>query len=330
MAQAGHTTTVQVAGRHIPGVGMVAVAATLWGTDGLFRRGLALDLPAATVVVYEHAILVLMIAPLLPRVWRATRNFGPGQWLAAVLIGAGASATATMLFTAAFRYGDPTTPLLLQKLQPFIAILGAALILSERLRPRFLGYLGVAVIGAYLISFSDPTAVTIASATPALLAVGAAILWGLGTVLGRLLLADIQTMDMTALRFAIGLPAAALICLIDQGTPGFAIRGSDLLSIFVLALVPGLLALSVYYRGLAATPASSATLAELAFPLSAVVLNYVFFGTTLTATQWVGVLAVVGTIVVMARSAAAGHPEALGVTLPVEDGSSGKRLVSTP
>ena len=43
---------------------------------------------------------------------------------------AGASAVATALFTQAFRYGDPVTPLVLQKLQPVIAVVAAALLLG--------------------------------------------------------------------------------------------------------------------------------------------------------------------------------------------------------
>ena len=42
------------------GLALVALAAALWGTDGIFRRGLALELPAGTVVFWEHLILVLM------------------------------------------------------------------------------------------------------------------------------------------------------------------------------------------------------------------------------------------------------------------------------
>lgn len=315
---AAHRTVTRIGGIAVPGVAMVALAAALWGTDGLLRRGLALELPAATVVVYEHLILVVLVAPLLPRLYRAVRRFNARDWVAAVLVGAGASATATMLFTAAFRYGDPTTPLLLQKIQPFVAILGARLLLGERLRPRFFGFFLVAVIGAYLIGFADPTAVSLAAAIPALLAVGAAALWAMGTVLGRMLISHIDHLELTALRFVIGLPAAALICLVDLGPAGFAIQAADGPSLFALALIPGLLALMIYYRGLTATPAASATLAELAFPLSAVTLNYLFFGTTLTATQWLGVAAVAGTLVTMSRLATHGPP-ALGVDLQEAD-----------
>ena len=57
----------------------------------------------------------------------------------------------------------------------------------------------------------------------------------------------------------------------------------------MLALVTGLVALSLYYYGLQRTPAVAATLAELAFPVSAILVGYFKFGQTLTGWQWVGV-----------------------------------------
>jgi drug/metabolite transporter (DMT)-like permease len=189
----------------------VAGAAALWGTDALFRRGLALELPAAAVVFVEHAILVALTLPLLLRGVRAARSFTVRDWVALLVIGVGASATATVLFTQAFTYGNPTTPLLLQKLQPLIAVVGARLLLGERLMPRYALYFFAALAGAYLISFPDPLDVTVDALAPALLAIGAAALWGMGTVLGRHLSIKIDFGSLTALRFAVGLPAAAVL-----------------------------------------------------------------------------------------------------------------------
>lgn len=281
------------------GTGLVALAAMLWGTDALFRRGLALDLPAATVVFAEHVLLVAVTAPLLWRDREALRGLSPGDWVAVVLIGAGASATATVLFTAAFRYGDPTAVLLLQKLQPVIAVVAAVVLLGERLTARFGLYFAVAVAGAWLIAFADPFAITLASARAALLAVGAATLWGFGTVLGRRLAVHLAAPTLAALRFAVGLPASAILVLLFVGPGGYAVPRGAVASLAALAMVPGLLALWLYYRGLRATPASIATLAELAFPLSAIVINRAAFGATLTATQWVGVTTLMVTLVVM-------------------------------
>ena len=55
--------------------------------------------------------------------------------LAAVVIGAGSSAVATILFTQAFADGhDFVTPVVLQKVQPVIAIVFAGVMLGERPR----------------------------------------------------------------------------------------------------------------------------------------------------------------------------------------------------
>jgi drug/metabolite transporter (DMT)-like permease len=294
---------------------LVALAAALWGTDALFRRGLALELPASRVVFWEHVLLTLVVLPVLPRAVRRARALAARDWLALAVVGAGASATATVLFTAAFRFGDPTTPLLLQKLQPLVAVVAAAVLLGERPRPRFGLFFAAAVVGAWLIAFADPGAVAVDSLTAALLATGAATLWALGTVLGRHLLAVLSFAELTALRFAIGLAASAVLVAVEAGPAGFAFPAGDLPALVLLAGVPGLAALLVYYRGLARTPAAAATLAELAFPLSAVTINYVAFGTTLTPTQWLGIVLLAATITTMSL-AGTRDQAALGVQTP--------------
>lgn len=300
----------------VPGVLLVAVGAGLWGTDGLFRRGLALELPSATVVFWEHLILVAITAPLVVRFLRSGTRLLAVDIVALLFVGVGASAVATMLFTEAFSYGNPTTPLLLQKLQPVIAIAGAFLLLGERLLARYGVYFALAVGSAYLISFSDPTAVSVDELAPALLAVGAAGLWGMGTVLGRHLTAKIAPSQLTALRFAIGLPATAVIVGWRGETSTAAGIGlGDFGTLIALALVPGLAALAIYYQGLSRTPASAATLAELAFPLTAILIGWSVFDTVPSASQWVGIAVLAATIVHMS-SAARREPAALGVVAP--------------
>lgn len=292
---------------------LVAAGAALWGTDGLFRRSLAFEMPAPKVVFWEHLILVAVTIPLLIRFFRNRPKLSVNDMIALLFVGAGASAVATILFTQAFTYGDPTTPLLIQKTQPVIAVLGAYLLLGERLLPRYGWYFLFAVGGAYLISFPEPTSVSVSQLAPALLALGAAALWGMGTVLGRHLTHTIPTNQLTALRFAIGLPTALVILLLrNEATTSLDVTWSDFGALVLLALVPGLAALLIYYRGLSSTPASSATLAELAFPLTAILIGWSVFETVPTATQWIGIVTLSATIVVLSRAANRGR-EALGV-----------------
>lgn len=291
---------------------LVAVGAALWGTDGLFRRSLAFELPSPVVVFWEHLILVAVTLPLLIRVVRRRPRLTRTDYAALLFVGAGASAVATILFTQAFTYGDPTTPLLIQKIQPVIAVLGAYLLLGERLLPRYGWYFLLAVGGAYLISFPNPADVGISQLAPALYALGAATLWAMGTVLGKHLTHKVSPNELTSLRFAIGLPTALVILLL-RGEAAIAVDISlgDFGALVLLSLVPGLAALMIYYRGLARTPASSATLAELAFPLTAILIGWAVFDTVPTVSQWLGIGILSATIVIMSRNA--NRVEGLGV-----------------
>lgn len=273
---------------------VVALAASLWGTSALLREPLARTLDAATIVLYEHLVLVLLLSPwLAPALQRWAQ--APGRVrVGAVVIGAGSSALATTLFTAAFRLGDPVTPQILQKLQPLVAILLAAVLLGERVRPRFWAFAAPALAGAWLMTFPDPLAVRPSDAAAALLALGAATLWGAGTVLGRLVDGHLGPRDTLALRFGFGLPAAAVIVAITGA--GWSLPLSQAPRLLLLALVPGALALGLYYVGLRRTPASRATVAELMFPVTSVLVGVLVLDATLTWSRWVGVALVVAAV----------------------------------
>ena len=269
------------------GVIAVAVAAGLWGTDALLRRPLAQSTQAATIVFGEHVVLVLVLLPVivtaLPALWRA----GPRYVAAGVVVGAGASALATILFTQAFVHGDPVTPVVLQKVQPLVAVLLAATILGERPRPRFGLFLLAGLAGTWLMAFPSPFDISLHGMEPALLALGAAGLWALGTVLGRFLTLRLAFQQVTAVRFAFGLPAS-LVAVLVLGAPATA-SWHDMLFIALLALVTGLVALLLYYYGLQRTPASVAAIAELTFPVVAIAVGYLAFDATLTGSQFAGV-----------------------------------------
>src|ERR1051325_4173930 len=93
---------------------LVAIAAMLWGTDGIFRTELIAAMPANAIVLWEHVLLTAALGWILWRDRAALRRLDGGDWTAAIVIAAGASALATVLFTAAFQYASPTTVLLLQ------------------------------------------------------------------------------------------------------------------------------------------------------------------------------------------------------------------------
>lgn len=276
---------------------LVALAAMLWGTDTFFRapliQHLSKDRLVASVqlVFAEHVVLALVVLPLLWLGRREIRRLDRRQWTAITLIGVGASALATVFFTQSFTYGHFIETLLLQKTQPLIALLLARLWLGERLPPRTYLWAPIAIAGAYLVAIPDPLHPERAWAdfhvATAAFALAAAALWGAGTVFGRFALAGVSFPTLTALRFTIALPALGIALWLIAGAQAFTqYRGDDLPLYLGIALLPGLVAMLLYYRGLASTPASMATLAELAFPITGVLVNLYFVSPPQTITAW--------------------------------------------
>jgi drug/metabolite transporter (DMT)-like permease len=288
------------------GVFVVALGASLWAVDAPLRKPLSDLLPATSIVLAEHLFLALYALPVLVWQRRALAQLTPRAWLAVLVIAWGASGLATVLFTAAFRVGNPTTVILLQKVQPLIAVLLAALLLRERLPRLYWPCFVTALLGAYLVSFGRsaleplwllPRERVLAAA----LALGAAALWGSGTVLGRYVLGTLGFPTLAAARFLLALPFLAGLAALEGTfsrtfTVGLAQHAPRL---FLMALVPGLLAMLIYYAGLRHTRASYATLAELAFPALAIIVNWLTLGATIDLVQFIGFVVLWGSITLL-------------------------------
>ncbi|HLX21571.1 MAG TPA: DMT family transporter [Gaiellaceae bacterium] len=278
----------------VPGVALVSIAAVMWGLDGLIRKPLSHSTGPTTIVFGEHVVLVActltLLVPALASLWRA----GPRYILAGIVVGVGASALATILFTEALFHGDFITVVVLQKAQPLVAVVGAWLILGEQPRPQFAWFLLPALAGIWLIALPHPLAPHVHGLTPIVETLAAALMWGLGTVLGRYLGRRLEFEHVATVRFAFGLVASACALPI-VGAAAFS-SVHDSFWIAVLALVTGLAALFLYYYGLRRTPAVLAALGELAFPVTAALVGIYVFSSSLRWTQWVGVAVTVAVV----------------------------------
>jgi len=282
----------------IPGVLLIAVAAAMWGTDPIIRKTMSGTTSATTIVFGEHVILVLCTLPFLLPALRAVFRAGRSYVAAAVVVGAGASALATILFTdALIGHSDFITPVVIQKIQPFIAIGAAALVLAERPRPGFWWLFLPALAGFWLVNQSNPLEPSAQGVVVIVEATAAAALWGLGTVLGRYMSRELQFQHVLTLRFFFGLLASALALLV-MNQPAYS-NGHDSVLILYLALVTGLLALALYYYGLQRTPAVLSSLAELTYPAVAVIAGIYAYDQHLHCTQWIGVALILGTVTLL-------------------------------
>jgi len=262
---------------------LVFTAALLWAVDAPFRKYLTGDLSSGTIVLMEHLVIGVLVLIFLSQYLPELKNLNRKDWLAVLFVGFGGSALATVFFTQSFHYVNPSVSILLQKIQPLIAILMAVFILKEKLTPRFWIWAIIAMFGAYLLSFSGlkpelfPGETLNPNTLGVIFALLAAFFWGGSTVFGRLLLNKISFQAMTAVRFL----SALIFLLAMQIYNGKLneITGAsqkDWLFVLIIAVVAGFISLFIYYKGLKNTKASIATLSELAFPFSAVLVNWIF------------------------------------------------------
>src|SRR5438445_1035863 len=310
----------------------VALAATLWASDAYFRNQLVQHLSPTQIVVAEDALVTLFLVPVLIRSRHELRALGARGWVAVAITAARAQALATILFTASFAIAAQhqlfAETFVLQQTQPLIAIVLAWIVLGERRRPWFWPAAAVAIVAVYMVVFaSDPlspiSALQNGRIEVGLLALGAAVLWASGTVLGRFALGSISFWSMTSLRFTLALPLLVVIVLVQYGVGAFShYRFSDFVpNLLAIALVPGLLALLLYYRALARTPASLATIAEMAYPVAATFIASApppwGFNQPIYVVQLVGTALLIGVIILLnlTKEKVAEAPAAATMTL---------------
>lgn len=287
----------------------VVAAAFLWSLDGFLRRQL-FSLPATVVVFWEHVLGLIVLAPIILWLWQGFKNLRRDQWLTIVIVSLLSGALGTIFYTAALgkiTFIPFSVVVLLQQTQPFFAILAAYLLLKEPLGKNFWTMAIVAIVATYFVSFPNLTvnlSTGAGTAIAALLALGAAASWGSSTALSKYTLKGTPFLHITAARFAFA-PIFALLLggALGQTDKLTSITGDQWQYLIAITFSTGLVALAIYYFGLQRVPASRSTLLELTWPVSAVLIGYIFLGERLTITQLVGSIVLIATMTMIAREA---------------------------
>lgn len=295
------------------GFWLVVLGAALWGVDPVFRIMLSKYLTSSQIVLLEHLILFILVAPILWSHRSELRGLKARHVGALLFLSWGGSAIATILFTQSLATAtNYNSVLLLQKLQPIFAILLARLLLKESLPKKFGGLLVVALVGTYLLTFGFSVPFGHMNEfvqTASLLSMGAAVLWGGSTVMGRVMVGKMEYETVTSLRFILALPLLIVITLSSHESWNIPADGGIIsgltINIILQAVVPGLLSLLVYYKGLMSTKASIATLAELSFPMVSVVINWIIYGEMIKLPQLVGFILIWSVLFLISRQQSA-------------------------
>ncbi|MEK7539436.1 MAG: DMT family transporter [Patescibacteria group bacterium] len=286
----------------------ILVAATLWAFDGLIRQHLY-SLPPITIIFFEHLIGLIILSPFVYKYVLKTK-LTKREWWLIVLIAILSGLFGTLWFTTALgkvHFISISVVFLLQKLQPIFAVFTASIFLKEKFDKRYIKWALLAIIAAYFVTFKNGYinfATGEGTIIAALYALGAAFAWGSSTTFSKMLLGKVDFKVSTFYRFLVTVLVALPFLLLFGDTTGGGLAtptASQFGLLALIALSTGMVALLIYYKGLAKTPVHISTILELTFPFFAIFLDMIVNHTILSITQWIAALILLFSIYQIAR-----------------------------
>ncbi len=284
---------------------LIVLCMFLRATDVVFRSSTLSKIDPLELITLEHLIACIVLLRWIPS-FRRILTFSAFEIFCVLFISCGSSVGGILFFTSAFQYINPSVVILLQKLQPIVTIFLSYMILKERFPAKFWFWAAIGVGAGYVLGFGlSLPEVSFASQNfrGVIFALIAMTLWGSGTVFGKKLVAKLDPGTVTRYRYFLGLFFALvlLFSLRSVGSLGILTHPEALTNIVYMALVPGFLALALYYKGLQKTSASIASILELAFPLFAVLFTWLFLKKPLSSHQLLAGAVLLLSVVMISR-----------------------------
>ena len=284
----------------------IITAAFLWSIDAYIRQSLFLLSPLLIITI-EHGMGSIIFLPSIIKNWNKIINITKKGWLSILGVSFLGGVLGTYFYTKALGYTgyiELSIVVLLQKFQPLFAISLATIILKEKITKRFIILSIIAVIGGYLVTFGlNPIKLwNNNNMVAAFYAILAALCWGSSTVLGKYILKNLPFSLVTALRLLLTTVfGITIIISIKINLLYSTISSQQWQAIFLIVFTTGTLALFIYYYGLKNIPASHATIFELFWPLSAVLIDWIINEKTLSVMQLTGAIMLLGSMTILSN-----------------------------
>tara|TARA_B100001250_G_scaffold255156_1_gene219582 strand:- start:112 stop:1014 length:903 start_codon:yes stop_codon:yes gene_type:complete len=284
----------------------IITAAFLWSIDAYIRQSLFLLSPLLIITI-EHGMGSIIFLPSIIKNWDKIINITKKGWLSILGVSFLGGVLGTYFYTKALGYTgyiELSIVVLLQKFQPLFAISLATIILKEKITKRFIILSIIAVIGGYLVTFGlNPIKLwNNNNMVAAFYAILAALCWGSSTVLGKYILKNLSFSLVTALRLLLTTIFGIIIIIsIKINLLYSTISSQQWQAIFLIVFTTGTLALFIYYYGLKNIPASHATIFELFWPLSAVLIDWIINENTLSVMQLTGAIMLLGSMTILSN-----------------------------
>lgn len=284
----------------------VLIAAVLWGVDGVLRRSLY-DLAPLTIVFYEHLLGTAVILPFALKAIKKEK-FNKNEWISVIGVSLLSGVLGTLWFTKALlttNFAPFSIVFVLQKLQPLFAIITARMVLKEKITKKFALFATAAIGAAYFVTFKNGVVnwqQDIPLITAATFAIGAAFAWGSSTAFSKYNLQNHSHESITGLRFVLTTAMTFIWIALTNNSLFGPITPAHVGRLTMITFSTGLVALWIYYKGLKHTKAQVATILELAFPATGVLIDLIMYKSSLVWTQYLAMIVLIVAITKLTKA----------------------------
>lgn len=272
------------------GIFLVIMACLCWALDAYYRYPLMKNnLKAEWLVFAEHSFLILIFFyPIMSGLINLIQNATSGIWISFLMIGALGSALATVFFSKAMFLLNPSIVIVLQKLQPIVALLLAKILLKEKLPWHFLLVALLAIIGVVLLTYNDFVQIDFNSISNDsnhiiygyLFAFLSVIGWASATIFAKKIFNQtahyLGVYQVLGVRYFLGWLALLVYLEFFEGSewdPIYNVLQPHVFSIFMMVMISAVIGMSFYYQGMKILRSRIIVIAELWYPFLAILIN---------------------------------------------------------
>jgi drug/metabolite transporter (DMT)-like permease len=284
-------------GRKAPlaGIALVNLATFTWATNIVLGRWLRDDIGPLTLAASRFMIAAAVFAILLRRQPVKEQRLGNDRWWLLGMAISGVVLFAPTLYLG-LRFTTATNATLINGFGPLITGVLATVLIREPMSGRQISGAVLGLIGIIILVSGGASAAwsEVHVNVGDLIAVGAATLWSLYSVLGRRVMGSRSALSATAFSAFLGLPFLLIAAAVELRS--FAVNTDIrlLVAILYIGLAPTVGGFLAWNAGVRRMGASGAMVFYSTLPLYGALLGTVFLGESLGPAHLVGGLLIIG------------------------------------
>ena len=272
----------------------------LFGTIGIFVRTIAM--PSSIIALVRGIIgsIFLLLVVFARKSGIDTAAVKRNWWK--LLLSGGCIGVNWILLFEAYRYTTVATATLCYYLQPVLVVLGSAVVLKEKLSWKKLLCVCVAILGMIPVSGVLESIPTADEITGILLAIGAALLYGIN-ILTNKTMQGLKPFDMTIFCMITATLTLLPYTLLTEDWSAIVWEPSSLLLLLTVGIIHTGVAYALYYSALNVMKAQEVAIYGYIDPIFAIVLSALLLSEPLTLSIVIGGVMILGATFVSERKA---------------------------